>query len=97
MYSDLSVAEHERQVTTKIRLSSHNMAIEKGRWSRTPREQRLCECGQIQTERHIIGECPTTEAVRVQNPELNFDLPMFFNVNAKLMCSLCAKLTKKFV
>jgi hypothetical protein len=38
---------------TRLRLSSHNLRIETGRWSRIERERRLCTCGEIQTEEHV--------------------------------------------
>ena len=59
--------ERERVVFTRLRLSSHNLKIEKGRWSRTIRENRLCDCGpSIQDEAHVLFDCPKTNEVRVQ-------------------------------
>ena len=97
MYKNLSVAEHERIVATRIRLSSHNLAIEKGRWSRIPRERRLCSCGQVQTENHILSECPDTASIRALHPSVTFEIPMFFQEETLLMCKLCAKMTKDYV
>jgi len=34
------------------------------RWSRIPREKRLCACGAIQTEEHVICFCPLSDHVR---------------------------------
>ena len=48
------VAEWKRINFTRFRLSSHNLKIETGRWSRMKREDRLCECGEIQDEMHVI-------------------------------------------
>ena len=50
-------------------LGAHSLAIETGRWNRRgqgrlPREQRLCTCGDIQTERHVIETCPLTNPLR---------------------------------
>ncbi len=39
---------------TRLRLSSHRLRIELGRWSRTPRPGRLCTCGLLQDEEHIL-------------------------------------------
>ena len=58
------VPEHVRIKITRLRLSSHNLKIETGRWSRLPKEERLCSCGVIQTERHIIENCTLTERIR---------------------------------
>jgi hypothetical protein len=38
LYADTSVAEFERLITTRTRLGSHNLAVERGRWARVPRE-----------------------------------------------------------
>ena len=45
-----------------------SLAIEKGRWSRTKRENRLCGCGSVQTV-HVDGSCERTEAIRIKYPE----------------------------
>ena len=49
IYKD-SVNELRRIKTSQLRLSSHTLAIETGRWSRQARELRLCTCGHMQTE-----------------------------------------------
>ena len=58
--------EHVRIKITRLRLSSHNLKID-CRWSRLPKEERLCSCGDIQTERHIIENCTLTERIRENN------------------------------
>ena len=46
---------------------SHNLAIEKGRFSGITREQRLCSCNtDIQTIDHVILHCPLLTDVRVR-------------------------------
>ena len=72
MYEASEVKEHDRICSTRLRLSSHDLAIEKGRWSRTRRENRLCSCGEVQTEEHIVCSCAKTEAVRVLNTDVDF-------------------------
>ena len=66
-----NVNELERMEWTRLRLSSHSLAIEVGRWNRRgrgrlPIEERLCVCGQIQTEQHVIEACPRTYPIRIQ-------------------------------
>ena len=39
------IPQHLRIAFTRVRLSSHRLRIETGRWARIPREHRLCECG----------------------------------------------------
>ena len=42
----------------RLRLSSHSFPIGTGRWSRTKREERLCEkCGVLGDEIHYIYNC----------------------------------------
>ena len=42
----------------RFRLGSHNLPIEKGRWSRQPREERLCTtCNVVGDEIHILFNC----------------------------------------
>ena len=47
VYSTTScqVSEYKHIAFTKLRLCIHELAIERGWWSRTPRHQRLCGCG----------------------------------------------------
>ena len=45
------------------------MCIETGRWNRRgrgrlPREKRLCVCGEVQTEWHVVEYCPVTRGIR---------------------------------
>ena len=66
IYSSAScINELERMSWTKMRLGAHSLAIETGRWNRRgqgrlPIDQRLCSCGEVQTERHVIESCPLT-------------------------------------
>ena len=42
----------------RFRLGSHNLPIEKGRWSRIRREERICStCNILGDEKYIIHEC----------------------------------------
>ena len=53
-----SVPDYLRISFTRYRLSSHMLRVEIGRWSRTPRNDRLCPCKTgIQDEFHIFT-CP---------------------------------------
>ena len=62
--SRLLIPETYRISFTRLRLTSHNLRSETGRWSRLPAERRLCPCGGIQDEEHIIMSCPKTHALR---------------------------------
>lgn len=59
----------ERVSWTRLRLSAHSLAVEKGRWNRRgrgrlPMEERLCPCGLVQTEAHVIESCPLSLHLR---------------------------------
>ena len=67
MYHSTSyIPEHQRIVVTRYRLSSHNLMVERGRWSRIPRNQRVCPCDRtsIQDEQHVLCTCPKTDHLR---------------------------------
>ena len=63
------VNELERISWSRLRLSAHSLAIEQGRWNRRgrgrlPIEERLCSCGEVQTEAHVFESCPRSLALR---------------------------------
>ena len=48
-----------RIALTKVRLSSHAFYIERGRWEKIDRENRICDlCGIVESEYHCLIECP---------------------------------------
>ena len=86
------VAEYQRVAFTKMRLSAHDLAIEKGRWSRTPREERKCTCNRVQTESHVLCECPLTMHIRECHKDIaSFELPALFDEAPKDVCALIYK------
>ena len=81
MYLSLDAKETHRLTATRVRLSSHNLAIERGRWSRQPRDQRLCTCGAVQDEVHVSAYCQSTQHIRTSHQQISdFTLPARFNV-----------------
>ena len=66
----LLIPELYRMSFTRLKLSSHNLRCETGRWSRIPPERRLCPCGNVQNEEHVIMSCPKTQPLRsaLSNP-----------------------------
>ena len=58
-YNYGTIPDYLRITFTRFRLSSHMLRVETGRWSRTPREERVCRCGQgIQQDEHHVFRCP---------------------------------------
>ena len=68
------VPDYKRESFTRLQLMSHNLRGEIGRWSRTPREERVCQCDgmQIQTEKHVLIECPLSAHCRDRYQMLTF-------------------------
>ena len=66
-----NLTENERILLTRFRTGSHSLAIETGRFSNTPRENRLCLCGSVQTVLHIFTDCPLTRDLLVNKPYVN--------------------------
>ena len=68
------IPDYKREALTRVRLMSHNLRIEVGRWSRTPAEQRVCQCdgAQVQTEQHALIHCPLTARLRDDYPQLSY-------------------------
>ena len=72
LYNSVRVPESYRISFSRIRMSSHYLKIETGRWSRIPREQRLCDCGTVQSEIHVLLSCPLLQYLRISYGDLDF-------------------------
>ena len=70
IYSDNKqyIPDYIRQAFSRLRLMSHDLKIETGRWSRIPRDLRRCQCdGQtVQTEYHVLVSCILTRELRIR-------------------------------
>ena len=82
------IPEHMRVVCTRFRLSAHRLRIETGRWSRLRYEQRLCECGDVQTEEHVLRFCPLVVNIRLQYQQADFSFPGVFHNRHKELFAL---------
>lgn len=72
---------------TRLRLMSHSLRIEVGRWSRTQCDQRVCPCDGIhmQTEEHALLHCLLSTQHRNDHPRLTYDsLQTIFTDNTHL-------------
>ena len=62
---DNFIPEINRISVNRLRLGSHHLRIETGRWARIPRDERLCVCGgDIQSESRVLIDCPRSEHLR---------------------------------
>ena len=78
MYHSKDVVEDDlRMAFTRFRLSSHRLKIETGRWARIPRERRLCQCGAIQSEKHVLCDCTLVDDIRTSYGEATVDFDEF--------------------
>ena len=92
-----AINDRWRMAFTRFRVSGHNLAIESGRWNRRgrgrlPVEERLCTCGAIQSERHVIEDCPISLNIR-QAYNIN-DMTELFNgkYNNETSCKIIAEI-----
>jgi len=100
MYHDIvnPVPELHRIATTRLRLGSHQLKVETGRWARIPRDLRMCPCGsEIQTESHVTLTCPLTRDIRSQFADLDFgSICQLMNKNDILnLCNFCHCILQK--
>ncbi len=67
--------EYQRISFTRLRLSSHKLRIETGRWQRLQRQDRVCDCslGSVQDELHVLTQCGHCSAIRLLYPELDYN------------------------
>ena len=66
-YLDLSRRNHSRKALVKLRISSHKLRIETGRYDKIPREERLCNLcnsNKIEDETHFLLDCPRYSLIR---------------------------------
>lgn len=72
--SEKFIPDHKRQAFTQLRVMSHSLRVETGRWSRIPPEMRLCTCDQhaVQTEEHVLLACPLSRTLRLRYGSLDF-------------------------
>ena len=89
-YSDIITGRKFRIAMTKLRVASHRLEVETGRWSRPnviPFEERKCKIyNQLEDESHFLFECPIYSNLRLsyfRNYYLNrpsmFKLVKLFN------------------
>ena len=68
------IPDYKRISFTRLRLMSHNLKIETGRWSRILRDNRVCLCdgSSIQDEKHVLLVCSLSAHLRQRYTTLSF-------------------------
>jgi hypothetical protein len=67
--SYLALPLDSRRKLTEMRSGTHCLRIETGRWEKEPLEQRICKvcvCGPIEDELHVLLDCYPYEKIRQQ-------------------------------
>ena len=77
---------------TQLRVSGHSLACETGRWNQRDRgrlevNERLCVCGSIQTEKHVVQDCHLTQHIRDHYQFSTLD--QLFNDNHLSLGNMC--------
>ena len=69
------ISDHIRIAFSRLRLMSHSLRVETGRWSRTAPELRVCNCDSntVQDEAHVLVNCPLSISCRHKYPNLDFE------------------------
>ena len=60
-YVDLCKYKSDRSTLCKFRISAHSLAVEKGRYSKIERQNRIClscNLGEVEDEQHFFSTCP---------------------------------------
>ena len=73
--SSTYIPDYVRTSFSRLRLQSHNLKVETGRWSRIPREERRCDrcdAGAVQDEEHVLIVCSNAQHIRLRYPRLDF-------------------------
>jgi hypothetical protein len=77
-------SEKFRTALTRLRVSSHRLCVETGRWKQpvTPFSERLCQiCSKLEDEYHFLFECPLYDNLRKQ-----FIKPYYLNRSNMFKC-----------
>ena len=76
------IEDNLRIAFSRIRLCSHRLCSETGRWYGVPSDQRLCphcDGATIQDEQHIIEGCSLLAGLKQSYVDVGFTVENFFN------------------
>ena len=85
------IPDYLRQSFTRIRVMSHDLKVETGRWSRLPRDERVCRCNNetIQDEKHVLLDCPLLTHIRRGYNDLDYSSIGNFSSDQNYPLDLC--------
>ena len=88
-----NVNECHRLSFTRFRVSGHSLACETGRWNRRgrgrlPMNERLCVCGSVQTERHVVQDCPRTQYIRDSHQFVTIEQLFSYKFSMAMTCKI---------
>ena len=66
-YLDLTRKNPSRKSLVKLRISSHKLQIETGRYDTVPRDERLCSlcnCDKIEDKTRLLLNCPSYSSIK---------------------------------
>ena len=94
-----NINDLERVSFTRFRVSGHSLAVETGRWNRRgrgrlPLEERLCVCGNIQTEEHVVSQCPHTQHLR--NVHNFTTIRELFSMSSERSCKILHEILRMY-
>ena len=107
-YLDKVLTKKFRVALSRLRMSSHRLLIEAGRWTkprRTPRDQRLCTiCNKIEDEYHLLFECTLYNNERIfhlkpyylRNTSMFKAVELMQETNSKILKKLAMYIHKCF-
>ena len=97
-----NIYELYRKAFTRFRVSSHMLAVETGRWNRRgrgrlPIEERLCSCGLVQSEEHVIGYCPVSQILREKYEFTSIDNLFSGNFTNEDVCKIIYEVLELYI
>ena len=94
------IPDYLRISFTRLRLMSHRLKVETGRWSRTERSRRVCHCDRtsVQDESHVLLTCRISAHLRAEFRMLSFASisSLFENQDSYSLCKYVNKVLKLY-
>lgn len=90
-----STPEMYRIAYTRLRLQAHYLKVETGRWRNVDRRQRLCNCGELQTEKHVLMDCQLAVEIRRKFRDVDFT-SITTLMNSKSIFEICFNVLKAY-